>query len=147
MACTRFALFAAPSHRPFRSGMPDWASKGVALVNVINRKKMLDLSMFWKVHNHRAIEKSFSDFPNASVDTILWQKGPGNISLDLNVTKKVKITETKEFELRVDAVNVLNHPNFAAPPAANLSINSTSFGRITSATGAQSFVVNSRLNF
>ena len=76
-----------------------------------------------------------------------WIQGPGNISLDMNVTKKVKITETKEFELRVDAVNVLNHPNFGAPAAANLSINSTSFGRITSATGARSFVINTRLNF
>jgi hypothetical protein len=76
-----------------------------------------------------------------------WIEGPGNIGLDMNLTKKMRITETKEFELRLDAVNVLNRPNFGAPPAANLSINSTSFGRITSATGARSFVINSRLNF
>src|SRR6266571_890962 len=41
-----------------------------------------------------------------------WITGPGNVGLDMNLTKRVKITETKEFELRVDAVNVLNHPNF-----------------------------------
>jgi hypothetical protein len=76
-----------------------------------------------------------------------WVQGPGNIGLDLNLTKRVKLTETKEIEVRVDAVNVLNHPNFGAPPAANLSINSTSFGRINTATGSRSFVMNSRLNF
>ena len=86
-----------------------------------------------------------------------WIEGPRNISLDMNLSKKVKITETKEFELRVDAVNVLNHPNFGNP---NVNINSTgggtttgpaannvAFGRITTATGARSFVINSRLNF
>jgi hypothetical protein len=76
-----------------------------------------------------------------------WIEGPKTIGLDMNLTKRVKMTETKEFELRVDAVNLLNHPNFGAPPAANLSINSTSFGRITTATGARSFVINTRVNF
>jgi hypothetical protein len=76
-----------------------------------------------------------------------WIEGPGNIGFDMNLTKKVRLSESKEFELRLDAVNLLNHPNFGAPTAANLSINSTSFGRITSATGARSFVINSRLNF
>src|SRR5262249_55946001 len=76
-----------------------------------------------------------------------WIQGPGNLGLDMNLTKRVKLTETKEFELRVDASNVLNHPNFAAPVAANLSINSVSFGRITTATGSRSFVINTRLNF
>ena len=76
-----------------------------------------------------------------------WIEGPKNIGLDMNLTKKVKLSETKEFELRMDAVNVLNHPNFGAPAAGNLSINSTSFGRITTATGARSFVLNTRLNF
>ena len=77
----------------------------------------------------------------------MWIQGPGNIGLDMNLTKRVKLSETKEFELRIDAVNVLNRPNFGAPVAANLSINSTSFGRITTATGSRSFVLNSRINF
>jgi hypothetical protein len=76
-----------------------------------------------------------------------WVQGPGNLGLDMNLTKRVKISEGKEFEMRLDASNILNHPNFAAPTAANLSINSVSFGRITTATGARSFVINTRLNF
>jgi hypothetical protein len=76
-----------------------------------------------------------------------WITGPGNLGLDMNLTKRVKLTETKEFELRIDATNILNHPNFGAPVAANLSISSVSFGRITTASGGRSFVINSRLNF
>ena len=73
-----------------------------------------------------------------------WIEGPGSIGLDLNMIKRVKITETKEFEFRVDSLNVLNHPNFGTP---DLSINSTSFGRITTAAGERTFVINARLNF
>ena len=73
-----------------------------------------------------------------------WIEGPANLGLDMNLIKRVKIAETKQFEFRVDALNVLNHPNFSNP---NLNINSSSFGRITSATGNRSFVFNLRLNF
>lgn len=73
-----------------------------------------------------------------------WIEGPPSLGLDMNLIKRVKITESKEFEVRVDAVNVLNHPNFADPV---VNINSLSFGRITSATGNRRFVTNLRLNF
>jgi hypothetical protein len=73
----------------------------------------------------------------------------------MNMVKRFRITETKSFEFRVSAVNIMNHPVFAAPTA---SINSTSFGQITSlaATGGvntggnggmRSFVIDSRINF
>jgi len=38
--------------------------------------------------------------------------GPRSVSLDANLIKRLRITEKKEFEFRVDAINVLNHPNF-----------------------------------
>jgi hypothetical protein len=73
-----------------------------------------------------------------------WVEGPGQIRFDVDLIKRVRITETKEFEFRVDAVNVLNHPNFGNPTA---DINSPSFGRITTASGERNFVINARLNF
>ncbi len=73
-----------------------------------------------------------------------WIEGPGNIDLDVNLVKRVRIDETKDFEFRIDAVNVLNRPNFGSP---TLDINSTNFGRITSASGNRSFVINARVNF
>ncbi len=73
-----------------------------------------------------------------------WIQGPPLLGLDINLIKRVRITETKEFELRVDANNILNHPNFGNPI---VNINSTSFGRITAAGGNRIFVMNARLNF
>src|SRR5262249_26694124 len=42
-------------------------------------------------------------------------EGPKSVGLDMNMIKRVRITESKEFELRVDVVNVMNHPVFGNP--------------------------------
>ena len=73
-----------------------------------------------------------------------WIEGPALVNFDVNLIKRVRITESKEFELRVDALNILNDPQFANP---NVNINNTSFGRITTARGNRRFVINARLNF
>ena len=75
---------------------------------------------------------------------VRWIEGPALLGLDMNLIKRVRISESKEFELRVDSVNVLNHPQWGDPV---VNINSTSFGRITTATGNRRFVINARLNF
>ena len=62
----------------------------------------------------------------------------------MNLIKRIKIAETKEFEFRLDALSILNHPNFGNPV---LNINLNTFGRITTATGNRTFVANLRLNF
>ena len=71
-------------------------------------------------------------------------EGPGRLDFDLNLLKKVAIDETREFELRVDVVNVLNHPVFGNP---NVDINSNSFGRINSAGDGRRFTLGARINF
>jgi hypothetical protein len=85
-----------------------------------------------------------------------WIEGPSRIGLDVNVIKRVRITETKEFEFRVDAVNALNHPNFGYntgrdtqdnPFLLNTNMNSPDFGRFTDAQGARRFTISGRLNF
>src|SRR5262249_46899059 len=73
-----------------------------------------------------------------------YLRGPSSIGFDMNLSKRIRISETKSFEFRMDAINVLNHPNWGVP---NTNINSTSFGRITSATGSRAFTGNLRLNF
>jgi len=87
---------------------------------------------------------------NPAVGTIgnmgpLWFQGPGSIGLDADIIKRVRIAESKEFELRVDAINVLNHPNWGNPTT---NINSNNFGRISlPTTGNRQFTFNVRLNF
>jgi hypothetical protein len=102
-------------------------------------------------YNNRAI-----DDPNGNVVLVNPQpgqvgtlgyssvKGPATLGLDMNLIKRFAISEGREFQFRVDAINVLNRPNFGTP---NTSINSNTFGQITSAGGARSFVVTTRINF
>ena len=82
-----------------------------------------------------------------------YLEGPRQVSFDANVSKRIRVTESKEFEIRVDAINVLNHANWAGlnnfgNGNANLSVNSTQFGRLAlPTTGNRQFVFNARLNF
>ena len=71
-------------------------------------------------------------------------EGPGRITLDANLIKRVRINESKELEFRLDSTNILNHANFSNPTT---NIDSTSFGQITSASAARRFTVSARLNF
>jgi hypothetical protein len=84
-----------------------------------------------------------------------WIEGPGHIGLDVNLIKRIRISESKQFEIRLDAVNVLNTPYWANPET---NINSLNFGRMLAAgttgsnnadinTGARTFTINARLNF
>ncbi len=54
--------------------------------------------------------------------------GPGFADLDLSGGKNTKITEFLNFNLRVDAFDILNHPNFAQPSG---STTSAAFGQIS----------------
>jgi hypothetical protein len=74
-----------------------------------------------------------------------WIEGPGQFGLNANLLKRIRISETKEFEVRLDAINVLNHPNFGNP---STDINSVNFGVIgLPTTGNRQFTFNARLNF
>ena len=71
-------------------------------------------------------------------------EGPGSVRFDLNLIKRVRISESKELELRMDSTNILNHPVFGNP---NVNIDSTTFGQITSASDGRRFTLSTRLNF
>jgi hypothetical protein len=74
---------------------------------------------------------------------------PGTFRFDANLSKNFKLTETKSLQFRMDATNVLNHPN-PLPVSPAISINSTSgdFGYLTNAkTGTRQFQAQLRLNF
>ncbi len=65
--------------------------------------------------------------------------GPGYWNLDLGVTKQFNITERLKMQLRAEAFNALNHPNFDNPQNASVgspSIQSTVFGQTCCATVA-----------
>jgi hypothetical protein len=64
--------------------------------------------------------------------------------MDAALSKKFVIDESKSFTIRADAVNVLNTPVWGNP---NTDINSNSFGRITTATGARTITLSGRVDF
>jgi hypothetical protein len=75
---------------------------------------------------------------------IAYLQGPGQFGLDMALMKRVQFREGMSFTIRGDAVNVLNKPQWGAP---NMNINSSSFGRITSAMGARTITINARVDF
>jgi hypothetical protein len=81
---------------------------------------------------------------------------PGAWAFDAALSKTVRLTESKSFQLRVDATNVLNHPNIGTNCgtgvncAPNFDINSTTqtFGNIQSkGTQHRQFKALLRFNF
>ena len=59
-------------------------------------------------------------------------RGPGFFNIDLGLFKTFTVTERVKAQLRVEALNALNHANFANPQG---DINNPNFGYITSTTG------------
>jgi hypothetical protein len=57
--------------------------------------------------------------------------GPGGKTIDVNLIKRIHVTERIVFQLGATAQNLTNTPVFANPSLANSNINSTNFGRIT----------------
>ena len=60
-------------------------------------------------------------------------RGPGFFNVDFGLFRTFAITERIKFQFRGEALNVLNHPNFANP-GGDIS-NAGAFGFITSTTG------------
>jgi hypothetical protein len=84
-----------------------------------------------------------------------WIEGPGHIGLDVNLVKRIRLAENKQFEFRLDVRNLLNTPYWADPET---NINSATFGRMLAAgttgsnnadidNGARSFTISARINF
>jgi hypothetical protein len=61
--------------------------------------------------------------------------GPGFADVDLSAEKNTKLTERVTFKLRIDAFDILNHPNFGQPSGNTAS---SSFGQISSTRFATS---------
>ena len=73
-----------------------------------------------------------------------WFEGPGKLGLDASLSKQISLSESKNFQIRVDALNVLNHPQFGNPV---LAINNNIFGNIQTATGNRMFTFSARMIF
>ena len=73
-----------------------------------------------------------------------WIQGPSRFGFDLSLAKRARISERMSFTIRADLVDALNTPRWGNPSAGNLSINSNSFGRITSADGERTVTIGAQ---
>ena len=58
--------------------------------------------------------------------------GPGFFTIDLGVSRNLRITQGQHIEVRVEAFNLLNHVNWGDP---NVTLDSATAGRITDTAG------------
>ena len=59
--------------------------------------------------------------------------GPGINNFDLQLSKNVRITESKSMDIRVEAFNVFNHAQFYGPSAVDGEVENSTFGQVVSA--------------
>ncbi len=121
---------------------PDPAKAGVSTANSLDTSYS-NLAIFDANNNPVLVNPGPGQVGSLGRNTL---EGPAAFNFDANLIKRVKMSETKLLEFRLDVVNILNHPNFANP---SLNINTSgTFGRITAVNGsARRFTVNARLNF
>ena len=79
-------------------------------------------------------------------------RGPGLLGLNATASKLFHLTESKTITLRADAINLLNKPQWGYSPTSGTigittNIDSTSFGRITSASGNRMITFYARFDF
>ena len=86
---------------------------------------------------------------NLGQNVIEW---PGSWALDTAMSKSFQIRESKRLEFRMDATNILNHPQplnpANSPVVPDLNMNSAArFGEILTKTGNRQFQARLRLEF
>ena len=51
----------------------------------------------------------------------------------MQLSKAIRITESKSFDIRIEAFNVFNHAQFYGPASVDGEVNDPNFGQVVSA--------------
>ena len=74
--------------------------------------------------------------------------GPGINNFDLQLTKNIRLTESKSLDLRIEAFNAFNHAQFYGPGAVDGEVSdSQTFGRVVSAVDPRLIQVAAKFTF
>ncbi|HXA75691.1 MAG TPA: carboxypeptidase regulatory-like domain-containing protein [Candidatus Acidoferrales bacterium] len=74
--------------------------------------------------------------------------GPGIDNFDMQVTKNVRLTESKALDLRIEGFNVFNHAQFYGPGAVDGEVNDIqTFGTVVSAVDPRLIQVAAKFTF
>lgn len=73
--------------------------------------------------------------------------GPGILNFDMQVSKTLRLTESKSLDIRVEAFNVFNHAQFYGPSSVNGEVNDPNFGSVVSAAAPRLLQVAAKFHF
>ena len=73
--------------------------------------------------------------------------GPGIENFDLALIKSVRLSGVQSAQIRLEAFNVLNHPQFYGPGAVDGNITSSTFGHIVSAAAPRLVQIGMKFSF
>jgi hypothetical protein len=73
--------------------------------------------------------------------------GPGMENFDVELTKSVRLGESRSLDLRVEAFNVFNHAQFYGPASVDGRVNDANFGRVVSAAAPRLIQLAVKLHF
>jgi hypothetical protein len=71
-------------------------------------------------------------------------EGPGSVTFNMTLNRTITIKDARTLDLRISANNVFNHVNYAA---INTTVNSLTFGEVTSAGSMRRVTVQARFRF
>ena len=70
--------------------------------------------------------------------------GPGTVTLSASLSKTIRFSETRTFEMRATASNPLNTVQYSG---VDTTLGSGTYGQVTSAAGMRQFTFNARYRF
>jgi hypothetical protein len=87
------------------------------------------------------VPNAIGHFGNAGNDSL---EGPGAINLDAAISRDFTVRERMHFELRFEAFNLANHPNFSNP---DNTLSDSTFGQLQSDAGPRILQFAGRFHF
>jgi hypothetical protein len=73
--------------------------------------------------------------------------GPGIENFDLQLSKSIRLTESKSLDIRIEAFNVFNHAQFYGPSSVDGEVNDSMFGTVVSAAAPRLVQMAAKLLF
>jgi hypothetical protein len=73
--------------------------------------------------------------------------GPGVENFDLTLAKRLRLSESKSIQFRLEAFNVFNHAQFYGPASVDGNISNSTFGQVVSAAAPRLVQLATKINF
>ena len=118
----------------------NWSQLGEE-INPLNPSLSYALSSFDIRHNFVASYKY-----KLPVERLLgWNRWTEH--LDIALLKRVRLTEPKSLQFRIEGFNAFNHAQFFGPDTVDGEINSSTFGQVTNADPPRLVQISAKLFF